>query len=164
MRWLASSSSPFLPVELARPLGHQPVEDVGAGLHLGGHPREGAGEVAELVVAVADARELRRVEPRVLECRRRIGDPDHRRGDLPPHVEPADEERAEDADRVEDEERRLADVDGAVRGGHRQRRPRFDMRNEIVDVAGQRRRDGARLGDDRVAAACCSSSSERRSS
>ena len=119
MRWLAASSSAFFSFSSLGALRHQPVEGVGAGLHLGRHPREGAGEVAELVGAAPDAREARRLVARVLEGGRGIGDLDHRRGDLPPHVEPADDERAEDADRVECEEQRLADIDGAVRRRYR---------------------------------------------
>ena len=147
IRWFADLEERVLVVELAGALRHQPVEGVGAGLHLRRHPREGAGKVAELVGAAPDALKARRLVARVLEGGRGIGDLDHRGGDLPPHVEPANDEGAKDADRVECEEQRLADIDGAVRRGYCDLSPRLDLLHQVVDVAGERRREASRLRD-----------------
>ena len=123
--------------EFAGAFGDQPVEGIGARLYLLGHAGKGAGEIAEFVGTAPDAGEALRFVARFFEGRRGVGDLDHRGGDLPPDIEPADDEGAENADRVEHEKEGLADVDGAVRGGNRLLGPRLDPPHQVVDIAGE---------------------------
>ncbi|HTE81279.1 MAG TPA: hypothetical protein VK634_11380, partial [Reyranella sp.] len=130
--------------QLAGPLRDQPVERLGAGLHLVGHAREGARQLAQLVLPLAHAGQAPGVEAQVLEGRGRGGDAHDGRGDVPGDVEPADQQRAQDADAVEQQEQVAADLDRTRRGRHRLRHPRLDPGDEAVDVARQQRRDRAR--------------------